>query len=170
MVGFPQIFMSALAHVLFEGAMNSHPSYQVYRDLFPGGVIPPNAREFLKIVYKIDMSRKIGQPVKFHGPTYDQLKALLKDECITSGVRGQVKELLAKCFGVVNSNNEPYTAADDKAGDQAIRFGIDRVNGILSIKFGTDRPGDNSITCAICVLEGPMEGFFYFDPKNMDLS
>jgi hypothetical protein len=164
--------MDRLAEMMIDGAMDFDPAYKVYRDLFPDNVIPPKERKFLKFMYPIDMSRRARQQVKFHPPTFQQLKTLLRDECIGTTVisdetkRREAKALLAMALGVVNMNNTPYTAADDKAGDPAIRIGIDRDDGIFGIRLGTDK-SNAPISCAICVLEGPMEGFFYFDPKKM---
>ncbi len=76
--------MNRTAEKLVELAMDHCPSYKIYRNLFPGKVIPRREREFLKKVYPIDMSRKTGRQIKFHGLTYQKLKTLLrvKDECI----------------------------------------------------------------------------------------
>lgn len=157
-----------LAHVLIDSAMDFCPSYKVYRDLYADKVIPPKEREFLKKVYPLDMSRQTGRKVMFHGPTMQQLKTLLKDECVgqtlvgNDAKRGQAKELLAKCLNVVNKNNQPYTAADDMAQDQALRIGLDRDEGILLVNLGP------TAVCIICWIEGPMEGFFYFKPSDMN--
>ena len=77
------------------------------------------------------------------------------------------KQLLATILDVVNRNGTLYTAADDMAEDQAIRIGLNRADGLFVIKLGKDTSGC-PFTCAICMLEGPMEGFFYFNPIVME--
>ena len=37
----PSTQMTELTEMMVEGAMDSCPTYQVYRDLFPDSVIPP---------------------------------------------------------------------------------------------------------------------------------
>ena len=165
--------MNELAKMMIEGAMDFCPSYKVYRDLFSNNVIPETERKFLKIVYRMDVSRLTRRPIKFYAPGYQVLKGLLEGECMDLTLvsddtkRGQAKELLASILDVVNKNGTPYTAADDMAEDRAICIGLDRAEGLFVIKLGKDTTG-SSFTCAICMLEGPMEGFFYFNPDVMD--
>ncbi len=164
--------MKGLAEMMIEGAMDCCPSYKVYRDLFPDNVIPPKERRFLKIVYPMDVSRLTGRQNRFYAPLYPVLKILLEGECMSETIvrddakRGLAKQLLASILEVVNRDGTPYTAADDVAGDQAIRIGLDRAEGIFVIKLGKDTT-ESSFTCAICMLEGPMEGFFYYNRDVM---
>ena len=165
--------MNGLAETMIESAMDFCPSYQVYRDLFLDNAIPPKERKFLKIVYLIDISRLTGKQIKFYDRGYAMLKALLEGECMEQTTvsdatkRGLAKELLASILGVVNRNGTPYTTADDLAGDRALCIGLNRADGIFVIKLGKDTTGA-SFTCAICMLEGPMEGFFYFNPEVVE--
>lgn len=161
--------VSPLANMLLDAGLDFDPSYNVYRALFPNREIPPREREFLKKVYTLDVSRLSGRAVQF--PAYGELMALLKDECTAPGemlinnnaTRGQAKELLARWLNVQNRNGTPYTEADDRAGDTSLRIGMCREDGVLSVRIG---PVDNDKTCVICVLDGPLGGFFYFDPKE----
>ena len=169
----PSTQMTELTEMMVEGAMDMCPTYQVYRDLFPDSVIPPKERRFLKLVYPLDMSRLTGEQIKFYDRGYQVLKALLDGECMEQHTvgddtkRGLAKQLLATILDVVNRNGTLYTAADDMAGDQAIRIGLNRADGLFVIKLGKDTSGC-PFTCAICMLEGPMEGFFYFNPIVME--
>lgn len=112
--------------------MDSDPSYDIYRDLFPGREIPARERKFLERMFALDVSRLRGRVCRF--PAYDELRDLLKDECIAPGdtlinsnaVRGKAKTLLAKWFNIRNRDGAPYTDADDRERDMSLRIGVCR--------------------------------------------
>ena len=145
--------------------MDLDSSYDVYRALFPDRKIPLRECEFLKRMYTLDVSRLNGVATRF--PAYEELLDLLKDECNTPGeegingdaARGRAKELLAKWLDIRNRNGKPYTEADDMARDMSLRIGMCRELGLLVISVGSRKE------CGICVLDGPLGGFMYFDDR-----
>lgn len=161
---------SSLANMMLDAALDFDPGYDVYRDLFPNREIPAHEREFLKSMYPLDVSRASGRAIKF--PPYEEFKTLLKDECTEPGetlinnntTRGQVKELLASWLKGTNQHGAPYTAADDRAGDTSLRIGMCRADGLFVVKIGSDN--NTCKSCLICVLDGPLGGFLYFDPRE----
>jgi hypothetical protein len=150
--------------------MDLDPSYDVYRALFPDRKIPPREREFLEKMFTLDVSRLNGVATRF--PAYEELLDLLKAECCDPGegtlingdaARGRAKELLAKWLNIRNRNGKPYTEKDDRARDTSLRIGLCRKLGLLVIAVG-DRER------SICMLDGPLGGFMYFDDRKEIIS